>query len=537
MSLPPRGASCGRTPNIEFAQQSARIVLVNRPQPDTTAIAPFQDTYTPTGSAKEAVPPAASMFWRPLFWASSGAVAIMANYLYFGHFDIALLVAPDSASYLEFTPERTAGYPLFLRLLSPLYPQSVAVAQLNLYLAAVIWLGHSMLRLFPWPWAAWLVTLMLAGHTSLQLLAMWHLSDSLFASLTIAVLAAIAHLLMRPSTRWAVVASTLCAAAILVRPAGYYLFGVLIFLSITMPARNIRMQTALWVPVTASLVIASATNMVHFGVFSPQVMGGYSLVGHVAEKIESQPGGVHASLAESIAARLRPVLEKRPVAPYPLGYQEITTADYNEILWQNVIPEIAAYVARTDPTKDAQVATSAVAGELARTVIRTHPAWYARHVTAHFLGLADPLLDDPPRVDLEINWSAEHSNRLLADSVELSLQGIPPSRVVDKPLPTLLAAVLWLLNLPWVILAAYAVPLLIVLALATVMLSLLSISRRTPLICFTAVLGLSAMGYMLLVSSVQVALYRYTLIAVPPTALLTLIGLATASSWLRKRLL
>jgi hypothetical protein len=45
------------------------------------------------------------------------------------------------------------------------------------------------------------------------------------------------------------------------------------------------------------------------------------------------------------------------------------------------------------------------------------------------------------------------------------------------------------------------------------------------------------MGYMLLVSSVQVALYRYTLIAVPPTALLTLIGLATASSWLRKRLL
>ena len=469
-------------------------------------------------------------FWRYLLLLCALAPALLANYLYFGYFDINLLVATDSASYIGTSPLRTVGYSLFLSTLGSVNPGWVAIVQLNLYLASVIWLGASLLRLFAWPWMACVVTLMLAGHTSLQLLAMWQLSDSLFATLTIAAMTSMAYLVVRPSLRWALATSLLCGAAILVRPAGYYLLGVLVFLSLTVTVRRLPMHLALWLPVVGCLLSASLFNVARFGVFAPQVIGGYSLVGHVGEKIEPGPNSPHPQLAAAIQARLEPVLARRG-APEADSVED----DYNEILWLNVLPEIAAHVARTDPQTNQRVAMSEVAGSLARKAILDHPGWYVQRVASQLGGLVTRLFDPPARVDLEIAWAAGESNELLARSPRLSEQGITPSIVPQDGFAGPVVTFGWLANLPWVVLSAYEEILLVLLACATLVLTVSALRTRSSYSTYAAMLGLSVVGYLVLVSAMQIALYRYALMAVPATLLLVLFLLAGGITRLQDR--
>jgi hypothetical protein len=461
---------------------------------------------------------------------------VLANGVWFGVIDAGVLVSRDSASYLGFTPERTVGYPLFLQALGSLYPGSLAVVQLNLHLAAVAGLGITLARTTPWRWVGFAVMVMLASHGAIQQLAVWHLSDSLFVTLSIATLTAAGRLIATGAPGWAFAAGALCACAILVRPAGYYLIGVLAFVALTLPctsgryrASPGRLVAALIVPLAATLLVAASANAARWGVFSTQVIGGYSLVGHVAVVIESRPASPYPELASRLAERVQPVVARRPEHPWPRAYQHVTTGDYNELLWDNLVPEIAAWVAVEMPEADPRVAISAVASALGTRAILDHPVWYLRHVTSHFIGLAAPLLDEPGRFDLDVAWATAASNEELSHTPQLLEAGIEPSPEGIVPVPPVIARLLWLLNLPWVVLGTWSTPLLALLGIAVPVCASLALLRPSPLVAIVALFGIACVGYLLLVAAVQVALPRYTLAGVPAAlSFLLLLGGAAA---------
>ena len=167
------------------------------------------------------------------------------------------------------------------------------------------------------------VMVMLVMHSGLQMLAMWQLSDALFATALVAFLAACFCLVTRPTLPAAVLASVLCGSAMLVRPVGYFLFASMAYLSMAGPGLTRAMRAALWLPALSLLLAASAANLVRYDVFAPQVMGGYALLGHVVERVSDATGTEHPTLADEIADAVEPVIARRAPAEYPFGYQAV----------------------------------------------------------------------------------------------------------------------------------------------------------------------------------------------------------------------
>jgi hypothetical protein len=473
---------------------------------------------------------------RAWYWAAWAALVALANYLYFGWYGIELLVRPDSLGYLEITPDRTAGYPLFLKLLGPLYPNWVAPVQLNLYFLAVASFGAVLVERAPWRWVGFVAMVMLVMHSGLQMLAMWQLSDALFATALVAFLGACFGLVTRPTVPAAVLVSVLCGSAMLVRPVGYFLFASMLFVSIAGAGLTRAMRAALWLPALSLLLTASVANLVRYDVFSPQVMGGYALLGHVVERVSDATGTEHPALAAKIAKAVEPVIAQRAPAEYPLEYQAVTTSDYNELLWQTALPLVRSYVADHYPSEHIRVATSRVASELAWAAIAHDPWWYGRHVWAHAIGLVWPVLKYPPALGFELDSAVASSNRLLDRNPELIAAGIRSTPTETEPLPQVLVAALWLINFAWIVLSTYGPLILVALAVTTLVAVIATLRTASPVQSYLAILGISLFGYTALVASVQVALPRYTLPAVPIALVFTLLLGAGTASWVRARI-
>lgn len=132
------------------------------------------------------------------------------------------LTSPDSQSYLDFSPERSGGYPLFLSMLRAAgFPLAkIPVAQLVLYALSVLLFCLALLRCLGRPPLIWLCAVTLLFNFEVNRYHFSILSESLFLSVSALFLAAAVGYLRLGSLASLAAASTFVGILIAIRPVG-----------------------------------------------------------------------------------------------------------------------------------------------------------------------------------------------------------------------------------------------------------------------------------------------------------------------------
>ena len=134
----------------------------------------------------------------------------------------------DSLEYVAFSPDQTAGYPVFLNLVAGAFGDLQAAPRTQLVLlAAAIWLlGWSVQRTFRAPCFAPVLTAALLAVCAVTRFHAYVLSEALFLPLLCIMMGLLVMLAARPSVRLAAAAALACGLAIAVRPAGLGVLAV-----------------------------------------------------------------------------------------------------------------------------------------------------------------------------------------------------------------------------------------------------------------------------------------------------------------------
>lgn len=213
----------------------------------------------------------------------------------------------DSPGYIDFSPDRTAGYPIFLNLITIVFG-SVQVApkvQLVLLAAAVSFLGWSVYRTFSAPCFAPIMVLVLFGLSAVSKFHAYILSEALFISLLCAMMGCLIVLVAYPTVRLAALAALTCGLAITVRPAGLSLLAIwpplIWFIWGRCAGNRWRLVAAVAVPLVLCYVTESAIwHRVHGGGWTDRPYRvDYHLFGKVL-MMESEPSVQDDQLASLV---------------------------------------------------------------------------------------------------------------------------------------------------------------------------------------------------------------------------------------------
>lgn len=214
----------------------------------------------------------------------------------------------DSPGYIGFWPDRTAGYPIFLNLITVVFGsvQAAPRVQLVFLAAAVLFLGWSVYRTFSAPCFAPILVLVLFGVSATSKFHAYILSEALFISLLYTMMGCLIMLVAHPTVRLAAVAALACGLAITVRPAGLSLLALwppllwLIWGRCT--SKRWRLVAAMTAPLVLCYVAESALwHHVHGGgrIDRPHRLD-YHLFGTVL-MLESEPFVQDGQLADLVA--------------------------------------------------------------------------------------------------------------------------------------------------------------------------------------------------------------------------------------------
>ena len=138
------------------------------------------------------------------------------------------LVMGDTHTYLNFDPDRTAGYPVFVDAIIAVFGavEAVPKAQIILSAAASAFLGWCLHRVLRTPAAALLPLCLPIAWSEFAKYQAAIRPESLFVSLLSVMLGALVLLVQRPTWRRAAVSALACGLAITVRPAGLSLLPI-----------------------------------------------------------------------------------------------------------------------------------------------------------------------------------------------------------------------------------------------------------------------------------------------------------------------
>ncbi len=304
------------------------------------------------------------------------------------------LMVPDSATYLEWWPIRTVGYPAFLSLMGLVDPdhRSLPFVQVAAFAVAVAAMMATVNRFSPRPWL-WI----LCGTAILANPYLWRYSQSIMAesfyvSLSMFAFAALTCAIPRRpgGLAWLATGGLLLGLAILVRPVGYALLGALLVLLLAWGRRLPAAATAALAPLFACLLLASAWNLHKAGVFATQAFGGISILAQVAYLIE--PGhvtGRYAPVADELSRELAPVRER--LSDPATGWREhywLFAEGYNPALWHWAAPLLTRTVDPSGTAGDAAYAPlNRAAWDIAGQTILGAPARFLRHAAIQFYAL------------------------------------------------------------------------------------------------------------------------------------------------------
>ena len=233
------------------------------------------------------------------------------------------LIMGDTHTYLNFDPDRTAGYPVFVDAIIAVFGMVEAVPKVQIILSAAsaAFLGWCLHRVLRTPAAALLpLCLPIAWSEFAKYQAAIH-SESLFVSLLSVMLGALVLLVKRPTWRRAAVSALACGLAVAVRPAGVSLLPIwpiaLWLIGERCKGRRTRMAAAVVAPIVLCLVGESLIWRAEHGsgirptradlhLYSKAILTGPAL----AEPAAALPGSVAED--RELAAPMRDLIDAAP---------------------------------------------------------------------------------------------------------------------------------------------------------------------------------------------------------------------------------
>ncbi len=327
---------------------------------------------------------------------------------------------PDSGTYLRGAPMRTVGYPLFLQaaLMASDDFRWIVPIQLNVLLGSFVVMAWAVGSLLESRLVMLIVGVSLFVTIPLLFNASNVISEAMFTAAICLHVAAVCRLLHTNSRLAGLVVGLTIGLAIVIRPAGYSFLvclPVLLFL--------VRDH---WRPVTGlvlgglGIVLLTATMVQYqrFGFVGTQAIGGLSLVGHVAPVITEDLENDYPELTRRIARRLSPYVQDLQEPSPPLQHWRKTKESYNALLWDQIVPEIKAYLQEREPAlagAEREIRSNELAMAIARSAVRSRPVWYTRHFFAHYYGLWETFVLDRPAMEEYFVLCRHRSVTLLRD--------------------------------------------------------------------------------------------------------------------------
>lgn len=246
--------------------------------------------------------------WYAVAMAAFAALAVAAQLLWPP--PVALMQA-DSQGYLDFAPVRTVGYPLFLRMVVEHLPGGLAALpalQLGLYALAALLLATSFQRLTHSNVAGGTLLVLLLGNTQVTRLAFMVMTEPLFLSCLMLLLALFCRLASVPRWTNLALASMTAGVAVLIRPAGYALLVSLPVLAWWSWRDGLWFPWAILagaLPCLAVLAAGMAAYHAEHGSWRTQTFLGNQLLGKAAAIVDTSAAGRKAAnigwMAETVA--------------------------------------------------------------------------------------------------------------------------------------------------------------------------------------------------------------------------------------------
>jgi hypothetical protein len=295
------------------------------------------------------------------------------------------ITAPDSAHYLSFSPIVSLGYPIFLSMVGP---RGAMFVQPLLYTGALALLGRETVLATG---RTWLAAAVILGGMLVPQLTGFHasiLSESLFLSALVVVLALMVRFADRPSWHLMVPIGLVVGTAATVRRTAYAWLPVLLIMALSQRHRLKGSQPVLFcVAAIAPFLFVVALE----GVIAPLVHRGgtSSLTGrHLFAKaalIEAPPAPesadpVQASLEGHLATRYAPI--RALLARAPAEVRAVMTIYYETCLQGPCVDESRGLV----PVRSEAVQTRTL-GEAAAARILRAPASFAQLTALHVRSL------------------------------------------------------------------------------------------------------------------------------------------------------
>ena len=299
-------------------------------------------------------------------------------------------IQDDSDSYLNFSVIRTAGYPIFMKMITSALGSVNAVAKAQVIIAggAYAYLGWSIHRVFRTSFFALAPVLALMLHPQIADVHGFIMTESLFISLLCLLSACLALLVHRPTWYWAAAAALACGLAIMIRPAGLSLLigWPLLFWLIwkRCDSQRITLVTAVIVPIVLCMTVENVLWHANHDSESRPNLADRHLFAKVLV-IEPEPQVSDIELAQLVAEGRRlttPVREL--IAKAPSHYARtrlLLDAEVTVQWWHELDPEISTIASRRG------IDQYGVFSQVGRSSMLISPLAWIENALTHYLGL------------------------------------------------------------------------------------------------------------------------------------------------------
>jgi len=450
-----------------------------------------------------------------------GALAVYGSF-FFGVVSFGI----DTTTYLQWHPWVPLGYPMFLSAIKETVGlRWTALIQIALLVGSCAFASASVLRLTGIRFAGIATMLLLLGHTEVFRLQGVLFSEGLFVPLLVTNAGAGLFYLATKARRFAVLVALTAAAAMFVRPAGYFLAAAVIFLILCLRDR----RTLLWAGASL-LVFIACTAAVNYGVRggATQSQVGRVLLPHAAFLFAPSFAPDHL---RKYAFAVEATMTARRAEYAAISTRRILRVTYSMNDYNRRVDEFAGAidtVCLADTQKNCSNETiDAIMRDLFLATIWQRPSGYLLLVAdglleawrttifAPWLGFNHVYSQESAAHDSRLRTAKDHNLPLGPDDIRLS-QDLPKRWVADV-LNSLDAVRIFITAQRWLI---------IVIGVITFVAIPVSLFARSTIWRSIGYCGVLIHGAMLLTAATTVFIPRYAL----PVDMIVLIALAITAS-------
>lgn len=439
---------------------------------------------------------------RPFFWEWLLLTFVSAIFFWV-KFKGAVIMAPDSYSYINFTSMRTMGYPSFLFLINKVGNEYVFVPpiQLFIYFVGVFLFSISISRLFKTYLGGIVLLFMFILNFEMVKNCFYILTESLSTSLILFILLFLVKFIKKQKNLYISLISLLIGLSIFVRPSSYSylsLFPLIIFFYFPWFKRQVIKNILCLVgPISAIMLLSCTIQYFKNGFFGSESFLGHNLIGKVLLVARKDSPSSEPKMMKEIDVFSTPIRNMLEDVDN-LQFKYILTSNYYDQLRYNEIHRLVKTI------KNKTLPTDSLFRNVALDAIKAQPLLYTKDVLMNFYALW--FLWDLRT----FKENAEFKKILKKHSPLPYIKELPTRPRADTYLENSFGILIWLLRL--VLGLAFLSSLIIPGAILYRRLQNKKISSTLLFSCFS---GLLTHSYYLLVALSQVGIARYALMIWP----------------------